>query len=159
MSTNSRVFRVSVSDKKGTQKHNVESVTLKEDFGIVGDAHAGSKRQVSLLAWEAYENFLASRNDIDEIGPGDFADNITTIGLDYDEIVVGKNIFIGDDIHLEVTELGMSECHYGCPIRRTVGDCIMPRDGIFAKVIKGGVFQVGDSIRLAEVSAIASARA
>lgn len=159
MSTTSKVFRVSVSEKKGTQKHNVESVTLKEDFGIVGDAHAGSKRQVSLLSWEAYQIFLESRNDIDEIGPGDFADNITTIGVDFDDIVVGKSIFIGDDIHLEVTELGKSECHHGCPIRRTVGDCIMPRDGIFAKVIKGGVFKVGDSIRLAEAGEIAPARA
>lgn len=158
MSTTSKVFRVSVSEKKGTQKQNVESVTVKEDFGIVGDAHAGSKRQVSLLAWEAYQTFLESRNDIAEIGPGDFADNITTIGLDYDEVAVGKSIFIGDDIQLEVTELGKSECHHGCPIRRTVGDCIMPRDGIFARVITGGVFRVGDDIRWAEARETAPVR-
>lgn len=157
MNSKTRVYRVSISEKKGTQKQNVESAVLKENFGIINDAHAGSKRQVSLLSWEAYETFLESRNDIDEIGPGDFADNITTIGLDFEDIEVGKHILIGEKIQLEVTELGKSECHYGCPIRRTVGDCIMPRDGIFARVIKGGEFKVGDAIRLVSAQELSQA--
>ncbi|MFQ5608026.1 MAG: MOSC domain-containing protein [Candidatus Zixiibacteriota bacterium] len=150
MLPDSKVYRISKSEKKGTKKTNAESASLKEDFGMIGDAHAGSSRQVSLLAYESYQVFLASRNDIDEIRPGDFADNITTIGLPVEDIVVGNHIFIGEDIHLEVTELGKSECHYGCPIRRSIGDCIMPREGIFAKVIKGGEFRVGDNIRYSE---------
>lgn len=147
MRSESNVYKISISEKKGTKKTNVESAALKEDFGMIGDAHAGSKRQVSLLAYESYMDFIASRDDIDEIRPGDFADNITTIGLSIKDIVVGNHIFIGEEIHLEVTELGKSECHTGCPIRRSIGDCIMPREGIFAKVIKGGKFHVGDNIR------------
>jgi MOSC domain-containing protein YiiM len=102
---------------------------------------------VSLLAYEAYERFVASRDDINELSPGDFADNITTYGLVYDDVKVGTQIHIGDSVHLEVTELGKSECHFGCPIKRSVGDCIMPREGIFAKVINGGEVQPGDNIR------------
>lgn len=147
MSAQETVYRVSVSEAKGTQKENVMSVTLEDDYGITGDAHAGSKRQVSLLAYEAYERFVASRDDINELNPGDFADNITTYGLSYDNVTVGTQIHIGDTVHLEVTELGKSECHFGCPIKRSVGDCIMPKEGIFAKVIAGGKVQPGDSIR------------
>lgn len=147
MSSQETVYRLSVSAEKGTQKDNVLSVTLEEDHGIVGDAHAGSKRQVSLLAFEAYERFLASRDDLKEINPGDFADNITTYGLKYDEVKVGTMIHVGETALLEVTELGKSECHFGCPIRQSIGDCIMPREGIFAKVITGGKIQAGDSIR------------
>ena len=146
MTTRTEIFRISVSARKGTQKTNVTEARLKDNYGIVGDAHAGSKRQVSLLAYESYLAFLESRDDISEIKPGDFADNITTIGLSFSEVEVGKRIGIGQDIELEVTEIGKSECHYGCHIRKTVGDCIMPREGIFAKVIRGGTFQVGDRI-------------
>ena len=148
MKTECKVYRISTSEKKGTKKKNIQSAGLKDNFGMIGDAHAGSKRQVSLLAYESYQDFIASRDDIDEIRPGDFADNITTIGVPIKEIVVGNQIFIGDNIHLEVTELGKSECHTGCPIRRSIGDCIMPREGIFAKVIKGGQFDIGDAIRV-----------
>lgn len=144
------IFRLSVSEQTGTPKKNVLSVTLKEDYGIVGDAHAGSKRQVSLLAYEEYEAFIASRNDIDKVKPGDFADNITTIGLSYENVKPGTQVCIGDGIRLEVTELGKSECHFGCPIRQSIGDCIMPRVGIFAKVLRGGKVSQGDSIRWSE---------
>ena len=146
MSIKTQIFRISISARKGTQKTNVTEARLKNNYGIVGDGHAGSKRQVSLLAYESYKAFLASRNDISEINPGDFAENITTIGLSFVEVKVGRKIRIGDDIELEVTEIGKSECHHGCHIRKTVGDCIMPREGIFAKVIRGGTIQVGDKI-------------
>lgn len=148
MSSPQSVYRLSISEEKGTPKTNVLSVTLERDYGIVGDAHAGSQRQVSLLAFEAYEAFVASRDDIDTISPGDFADNITTYGLSYENISVGSQIYIGATAHLEVTELGKSECHFGCPIQRSIGDCIMPREGIFARVITGGLIQQGDPIRV-----------
>ena len=147
MAAQETVYRLSVSSKKGTQKDNVNSVTLEEDHGIVGDAHAGSERQVSLLAYEAYERFLASHDDIEDISPGDFADNITTYGLKYDDVKVGAMIHIGETALLEVTELGKSECHFGCPIRQSIGDCIMPREGIFARVVAGGQIKTGDTIR------------
>lgn len=146
MSIRKRIFRISISTRKGTQKTNVAEARLKDNYGIIGDAHAGSRRQVSLLPYESYAAFLASRSDISEIKPGDFAENITTIGFSFVEVKVGRRIHIGDDIELEVTEIGKSECHNGCHIRKTVGDCIMPREGIFAKVIKGGTIQEGDKI-------------
>ena len=146
MSTKTRIFRISISARKGTQKANVTEARLKDNYGIIGDAHAGSRRQVSLLPYESYAAFLESRNDISEINPGDFAENITTIGLSFVEVEIGRKIRIGNDIELEVTEIGKSECHHGCHIRKTVGDCIMPREGIFAKVIKGGTIQEGDKI-------------
>ncbi len=146
MSIKTKIFRISVSECKGTQKTNVAEAQLKDNYGIIGDAHAGSRRQVSLLPFESYTAFLASRNDISEINPGDFAENITTIGLSFAEVKVGGRIRIGENIELEVTEIGKSECHHGCHIRKTVGDCIMPREGIFAKVIKGGTIQEGDGI-------------
>ena len=146
MSIRKRIFRISISTRKGTQKTNVAEARLKDNYGIIGDAHAGSRRQVSLLPYESYAAFLASRSDISEIKPGDFAENITTIGFSFVEVQVGRKIHIGDDIELEVTEIGKSECHNGCHIRKTVGDCIMPREGIFAKVIKGGTIQEGDKI-------------
>ncbi len=146
MSTKTRIFRISVSARKGTQKTNVAEACLKDNYGIIGDAHAGSWRQVSLLPYESYAAFLASRSDISEIKPGDFAENITTIGLSFGQVKVGRKIRIGKEIELEVTEIGKSECHHGCHIRKTVGDCIMPREGIFAKVIRGGKIQEGDII-------------
>jgi len=146
VSIRKRIFRISISTRKGTQKTNVAEARLKDNYGIIGDAHAGSRRQVSLLPYESYAAFLASRSDISEIKPGDFAENITTIGFSFVEVKVGRRIHIGDDIELEVTEIGKSECHNGCHIRKTVGDCIMPREGIFAKVIKGGTIQEGDKI-------------
>lgn len=147
MTTKTEVYRISLSKEKHTPKQNTQVAELLEDYGIMGDAHAGSKRQVSLLSYEAYMRFLESRDDISEIKPGDFADNITTIGLPFEEAKVGKKIFIGSEIELEVTEIGKSGCHTGCNIRKSIGDCIMPREGIFAKVIKGGQFFVGDDIK------------
>ncbi len=146
MSTKTRIFRISISERKGTQKTNIAEAKLKDNYGIIGDAHAGSRRQVSLLPFESYAAFLASRGDISEINPGDFAENITTIGLSFVEVKVGRRIRIGDGLELEVTEIGKSECHNGCHIRKKVGDCIMPREGIFAKVIRGGAIKEGDKI-------------
>lgn len=142
MSTIGRIHKISVSDEKGTKKRNIDSANLVTDFGIEGDAHAGSSRQVSLLP---FESFGKLKNDLLDIQPGDFAENITTNGLDLSEAVIGRNVVIGDSIRLEITQIG-KECHHGCYIREVVGDCIMPREGIFAKVIEGGAFGVGDSI-------------
>lgn len=146
MTTKTEIFRISRSSEKGTRKQNVEEALLREEFGLVGDAHAGSTRQVSLLPYESYLTLMDSRDNIDEIIPGAFGDNITTIGFQFVDMEVGKKINIGNDIELEITEIGKSTCHKGCDIMRTIGDCIMPREGVFAKVIKGGTIKVGDNI-------------
>ena len=142
MNMSGRIHKISVSDRKGTKKQNVERVILRPDHGIVGDAHAGSSRQVSLLC---FESFAKVKNDIFDVQPGDFAENITTIGLDLNEIKVGQSLFVGDNIELMVTQIG-KECHHGCRIRQIVGECIMPREGVFARVVKGDRMQVGDTI-------------
>ena len=142
MNTNGQIYKISIAPEKGMQKTNIEDAELQKDFGIIGDAHAGSGRQVSLLPFESFEKV---KNDIVEINPGDFAENITTTGINFDSVAVGKRIKIGDTIELEVTQIG-KECHHGCYIREAVGDCIMPREGIFAKVLHGGSMKIGDQI-------------
>ena len=137
------VFRISISSKKGDKKKNVNNAVV-EDGGIKGDVHANTKRQVSLLPFESFQKL--EHPDLN-INPGDFAENITTKSLDFQKISVGTKIFIGGTVTLEVTQLG-KECHKGCIIRETVGDCIMPREGVFARVINGGNITVGDSIEL-----------
>jgi len=142
VNTNGQIYKISIAPEKGMQKTNIEDAELQKDFGIIGDAHAGSGRQVSLLPFESFEKV---KNDIVEINPGDFAENITTTGINFDSVAVGKRIKIGDTIELEVTQIG-KECHHGCYIREAVGDCIMPREGIFAKVLHGGSMKIGDQI-------------
>ena len=142
MNSTGQIYKISTSPEKGLKKVNVESVEMKIDFGIVGDAHAGSKRQISLLPFESFEKI---KNELIEINPGDFAENITTIGLDFSSVKLSQKIRIGDSILLEITQIG-KECHHGCYIREAVGDCIMPREGIFASVLKGGVMSIGDKI-------------
>jgi MOSC domain-containing protein YiiM len=115
---------------------------MLEDFGIEGDAHAGSQRQVSLLPFESFDKV---KNDVLEIYPGDFAENLTITGFDFESAKIGKRISIGNEIILEITDIG-KECHNDCPIKMAVGDCIMPREGVFARVIKGGNIKIGDSI-------------
>lgn len=143
MNTAGEVYRVSVSNKAGDRKKNVKEIVLRENHGIVGDAHAGSERQISLLPFEA---FAEIKRIIAWIKPGDFAENITTRGIDLSDISVGDRLKIGGDISLVVTQIG-KECHNGCEIRKQVGDCIMPRLGIFARVEYGGVAKPGDKIR------------
>lgn len=143
MNSNGQIYKISIAPEKGMQKTNVDFVELQKNFGIVGDAHAGSGRQVSLLPFESFEKV---KNEIVEINPGDFAENITTTGIDFTSVTIGNKMKIGDTIELEVTQIG-KECHHGCYIREAVGDCIMPREGIFAKVLHGGKMTVGDKIQ------------
>lgn len=142
MNTNGQIYKISIAPEKGMQKKNIDDAELQVDFGIVGDGHAGSGRQVSLLPFESFEKV---KNDIVEINPGDFAENITTTGIDFSDVTIGKKMKIGDEIELEVTQIG-KECHHGCYIREAVGDCIMPREGIFARVLQGGKMKIGDTI-------------
>lgn len=137
-----KVYCISISDQKGTKKRNITEALLVENFGITGDAHAGSARQVSLLAFEAFDEV---RDRVPDIKPGDFAENITTQGIDLSSVQVGDSLYIGDGVRLIVTRIG-KECHHDCPIMQAVGDCIMPRLGIFASIVKGGMVRVGDKI-------------
>ncbi len=138
-----KVISINISETKGVVKNPIELGEFKENYGLVGDAHSGNwHRQVSLLAKE-------SINKMNEAGangltPGKFAENITTEGLVLYELPVGTKIQIGETLH-EVTQIG-KECHKGCAIKQLVGDCVMPREGIFTKVLKGGVIKVGDKI-------------
>lgn len=142
MTTSGTIHKISISSTKGTKKQNVASVEVRTEYGIVGDAHAGSGRQVSLLPLESFDKM---KNNTVVINPGDFAENITTIGLDFTNLKVGQCFNIGRDVRLEVSQIG-KECHHGCYIRQAVGDCIMPREGIFARVLSGGTINVGDKI-------------
>jgi MOSC domain-containing protein YiiM len=133
-----------VSKEKGTPKTGVPEAELKTDFGIVGDAHAGNEhRQISLLAVESTERLLAK--DI-KLSPGDFAENITTEGLDLRSLKVGSKLKIGR-VELEITQLG-KRCHRHCRISDRIGDCIMPREGVFARVTGPGRIKVGDVIEI-----------
>jgi len=131
-----RVLSLNLSERTGEQKKPVPGgrVTLKENHGIVGDAHAGDwHRQVSLLAVEDVDSMRGKGIDI---GFGDFAENVTTSGVDLASLPVGTRLRLGD-AELEVTQIG-KECHAHCAIYRAVGDCVMPRCGIFARVLRGG---------------------
>ena len=136
------VVAVCISERKGTQKHEVPEIQLKIDHGIVGDAHAGSwHRQVSLLAQESVEKMKTAFPDIPV---GAFAENILTEGLTLFTLPVGTRLRVGE-VLLEVTQIG-KECHAHCAIRRQVGDCVMPREGIFAIVLEEGTIRSGDTI-------------
>ncbi|HWQ08466.1 MAG TPA: MOSC domain-containing protein [Holophaga sp.] len=137
------VHSVCTSERKGEKKKAVPAVTLREDFGVEGDAHAGSGRQVSLLALEGVERM---QQKLPSIIPGDFAENLTVAGLNDLGLVPGSRIRIGESVLLEVTQIG-KECHgHGCAIMRAVGSCVMPKEGIFAKVLHGGPVQPGDAV-------------
>lgn len=142
-----KIIAVSVSDKKGSRKINIESAELRENFGIVGDAHAGTKnRQVSLLAEESVEKM---RKKGLKLKSGDFAENITTSGIDLLSLNLKDRLRAGEDVYFEVSQIG-KECHTRCSIYYQVGDCVMPTEGIFVKVIKGGVIKPGDNIEVIE---------
>lgn len=143
--TDGRIRAISISSQKGMPKHNVPEAELKADFGMVGDAHAGSDhRQISLLAMESIEELRGRGADI---SPGDFAENITVEGLDLSALGVGCRLRIGNGVFLEVTQLG-KRCHGRCRIFEKLGDCIMPRQGVFARVVTGGQIAVGDTVEL-----------
>lgn len=137
-----KVIAVCISEKKGTMKHPVDAVTLKPEHGIIGDAHAGNwHRQVSLLANESVDKM---REKFPDIPVGAFAENILTEGIEVCKLPVGTLLQIGET-ELEVTQIG-KECHADCAIRQQVGDCVMPREGIFAIVRRGGTIRAGDKI-------------
>ena len=141
-----KIIAVCKSEEKGTKKEAVVEGILNEDYGLVGDAHADccTHRQVSLLAIESIDEM---RKLGFEVGPGDFAENLTTQGVELLSLPVGTKISIGKDVLLEVTQIG-KECHSGCAIYREIGKCIMPKEGIFARVIHGGCLRAEDDIRI-----------
>ena len=143
--TKGAIKTISISKKRGTQKYNVPAAELKVDFGIEGDAHAGDwHRQVSLLAEESIEKMRTKGAAVTE---GDFAENITTEGIDLQSLAIGDKLRLGAEAEVEITQLG-KKCHGGCEIFQQIGDCIMPREGIFAKVTKPGRVKPGDTIEV-----------
>jgi MOSC domain-containing protein YiiM len=138
-----KVLSVNISVGKGTKKTNIQSCALLKDFGLKGDAHAGPwHRQVSLLADESIEKMRIKGL---KVSCGDFAENITTIGVDLVHLPIGAEIRIGNSIILHVTQIG-KECHERCAIYYQAGDCVMPKEGIFAEVVNEGEVKVGDEI-------------
>jgi MOSC domain-containing protein YiiM len=141
-----KVVSLNISHTKGVRKKERNEVLLREDFGIEGDAHASGTwhRQVSLLALESIEKMRTLGLDVH---PGDFAENITTEGIDLPALPVGTRIRIGEDVELQVSQIG-KECHDRCAIYHQAGDCVMPKEGIFVKVLRGGVAKKGDSVKV-----------
>ena len=137
------VQAVNISDRKGEKKHEVDSIMLREDFGVEDDAHGGSERQVSLLAFERIEDM---KKDLATLKVGDFAEDITTVGLSASRLKPGMRVAVGDSL-LEITQIGKT-CHHGCSIRKEVGYCIMPKEGVFGKVLRGGAVAKGDGIEI-----------
>jgi len=136
------VVAVCISEQKGVRKHEVPEVTIKKDEGLVGDAHGDDpKRRISLLGIESADKH---RELFPELKAGDFAENILTEGLVLYELPIGTRLQVGAT-ELEVTQIG-KECHHGCEIRRLTGDCVMPREGIFAEIITEGEIRPGDAI-------------
>ncbi len=143
-----KIIAVCRSKKKGTKKEPVAEGVLRGDYGLIGDAHADccTHRQVSLLAIESISKMRSLGFEVDS---GDFAENLTTEGIDLVSLPVGTRVSIGEEVILEVSQIG-KECHTGCAIFRQVGKCIMPKEGVFAQVIKGGLVKAGDVIRVLE---------
>ncbi|QWR77786.1 MOSC domain-containing protein [Candidatus Magnetomonas plexicatena] len=143
-----KVVSINISPDKGMRKKSIKVANVKENFGIEGDAHASSEwhRQVSLLAIESIRKMQALGLDVDS---GDFAENITTEGIPLPELKIGTKMLLGSDIEAEVTQIG-KECHNRCAIYYQAGDCVMPKDGIFVRVLKGGVLRPGDSVVVAD---------
>ena len=140
------VIAVCTSPAKGTQKTNVGTAQFQEDWGIVGDAHAGKwHRQVSLLSWDKIEAF---RSRGAEVRDGDFGENLVVSGIDFRALPIGTK-FRCNDVVLELTQIG-KECHHGCQIFQKMGECIMPREGVFTRVLHGGTISVGDTLTVWE---------
>ena len=139
------VVSVNISEQKGTRKHPLQVPVTITMLGMQGDAHAGDwHRQLSLLAQESIDKMQGHGLVLQ---PGDFAENITTQGLDLLTLPIGTRLQVGTAVTMEVTQIG-KECHLGCEIRKLVGDCVMPREGIFARVITSGTIQAGDIITI-----------
>lgn len=141
-----KIIAVCISEKKGTQKHPVQEAELIEDWGIKGDAHAGKwHRQVSLLSYEKIEDFRQRGAQVED---GTFGENLVVEGYDFAKLPVGTRFLCGNVI-LEMTQIG-KECHHGCAIFQKMGECIMPREGVFARVLRGGVIHAGDELMIKE---------
>lgn len=138
------IIAVCTSTKKGIRKEVIAEGMFQAEHGLVGDAHAGviDRRQVSLLATESIDK-MRSRGL--ELVPGDFAENLTTEGIDLHHLPIGTRLTVGDEVALEISQIG-KECHTACAIRRKVGECIMPEEGVFARVITSGTIKTGDRI-------------
>jgi MOSC domain-containing protein YiiM len=144
-----KIIAVCKSETKGTMKENIGEGLFEENFGLAGDAHADccTHRQVSLLDINSINKM---RNLGFNVKPGDFAENLTTEGIDLVSLPVGTRINVGKEVVLEITQIG-KECHTGCAIFKQVGKCIMPKEGVFAKVIHGGTTKTGDEVRMKKV--------
>ncbi len=147
---NAKVVSINISDKKGVKKKTVSEAILRENYGIENDAHASEKwhRQISLLALESIKKMQAKGL---KVNSGDFAENITTQGINLPTLPIGTKISIGKNVEVEVSQIG-KVCHTRCAIYNQAGDCVMPKEGIFAKVLKGGVVKKGDEIKVVSVS-------
>ena len=142
-----KVIATCISEIKGVQKRNVHRVTLIENHGIEGDAHAGNwHRQVSLLSWDKIEAFRQRGAVVED---GAFGENLVVEGIDFKTLPIGTRFTCGEVV-LEMTQIG-KECHHGCAIFQQMGDCIMPREGVFAKVLHGGVIQEGDEMEVSYI--------
>lgn len=140
-----KIEAICISREKGTVKETVPAAELRAEHGIVGDAHAGNwHRQVSLLPSESIAKVRAA---MPELADGAFAENLVTSGVDLAGVQVGDKVAIEGGVLLEVTQIG-KECHQGCAIRQITGDCIMPREGIFCRVLSGGRIEPGVSASL-----------
>ena len=140
-----KIVSIAISKKKGTRKIAVDEAVLVENHGLEGDAHAGPwHRQVSFLAGESIEK--ARKRGLD-VTFGDFAENIATSGIDWLKVPIGSRAKFGDSAQVEITQIG-KECHNKCAIYYLAGDCIMPREGIFARVLKGGKIRCGDLVQV-----------
>ncbi|MEW6670881.1 MAG: MOSC domain-containing protein [Thermodesulfobacteriota bacterium] len=140
-----KIVSLAISKKKGTRKKVVQEATLVKDHGLEGDAHAGKwHRQVSLLAAESID---LSRDGGLDVTFGDFAENIATTGADWKTMPIGTRVRLGDTALIEITQIG-KECIKRCAIFYQAGDCIMPREGVFARVLEGGVIRCGDAVEI-----------
>jgi MOSC domain-containing protein YiiM len=142
-----KIISVNISKDKGEKKHNIQKCMLIKDKGLKDDAHAGfMHRQVSLLAQESINKI---KNMGIDVVPGDFAENLTTEGIELPTLPIGTKLLVGDGIILRVTQIG-KECHARCAIFQQVGDCVMPREGIFTEVLTEGEIKIGDTIKVAQ---------
>jgi len=141
------IVAVCTSKSKGERKTDVGQSELQKGFGLAGDAHGGDwHRQISLLAIESIEKMRAKGIDV---GPGDFAENLTTRGINLYILPIGTKLQVGASALLEITQIG-KECHERCAIYEQAGDCVMPREGVFATVLEGGPVKTGDAIEILE---------
>ncbi|MFC1596225.1 MOSC domain-containing protein [Candidatus Margulisiibacteriota bacterium] len=137
-----KIKSINISAQKSVKKKPIPEAELKVEHGIIGDAHGGNwHRQISMLAMESIQKMKSKGADVN---PGDFAENITTEGIDLPSLPIGTKLMLNDTIEVEVTQIG-KECHSHCAIYQQVGDCVMPREGIFVKVLTGGILKTGDT--------------